>query len=111
VEPAREANTGLIVELRRDLAGLAQMLNAANPAALRVAVDAVEAAFLAAAGSADLQRRHGTALAPEIRARNEARWKRARALFAEAKATLTDTSPEIDAPPPPENRPLAQPRR
>ena len=80
----------MIVELRRDLAGLAQMLNAANPAALRVAVDAVEAAFVAAAGSADLHRRHGAALAPEIRARNEARWKRARALFAEAKATLTD---------------------
>jgi transposase len=95
---AAPANTELIVELRRDLAGLAQMLNAANPAALRVAVDAVEAAFAAAAGSADLQRRHGAGLAPEIRARNEARWRRARALFAEAKATLTDVGPEVEEP-------------
>jgi transposase len=102
-----EGNSELIVELRRDLAGLAQMLNAANPAALRVAVDAVEAAFVAAAGSADLHRRHGISLAPEIRARNEARWRRARALFAEAKATLADAAAEVaaqhapQAPPPP----------
>jgi hypothetical protein len=88
------------VELRRDLAGLARMLNAANPAALRVAVDAVEAAFVAAAGSATLQRRLGTAVAPEIRARNEARWRRARALFEEAKATLTDTESELAHEPP-----------
>jgi transposase len=111
LEPAREENPELIVELRRDLAGLAQMLDAANPAALRVAVDAVEAAFLAAAGSAALHRRHGTALAPEIRARNEARWKRARALFAEAKATLTDGACEMDVPPPAEGQPQPQPRR
>jgi transposase len=97
--PSTEGNAELIVELRRDLAGLAQMLNAANPAALRVAVDAVEAAFAAAAGSADVQRRHGVGLAPEIRARNEARWRRARALFAEAKATLTDGEPDEAAPP------------
>ena len=109
-------NSELIVELRRDLAGLAQMLNAANPAALRVAVDAVEAAFLAAAGSADLHRRHGTGLAPEIRARNEARWRRARALFAEAKATLADAARDLGisaggpaAPPPAVTG--AQPRR
>jgi transposase len=106
-----EANADLIVELRRDLAGLAQMLNAANPAALRVAVDAVEAAFAAAAGSADLQRRHGTVTAPEIRARNEARWKRARALFAEAKATLADGSPEAEEPPPRPQPPQPQIRR
>lgn len=95
--PDTSGNSELIVELRRDLAGLAQMLNAANPAALRVAVDAVEAAFVAAAGSADLHRRHGMSLAPEIRARNEARWRRARALFAEAKATLTDAAEDLDA--------------
>jgi transposase len=95
-EDSGDVNAAMIVELRRDLAGLAQMLNAANPAALRVAVDAVEAAFAAAAGSADVERRHGAGLAPEIRARNEARWKRARALFAEAKATLTDTAREED---------------
>jgi transposase len=101
LEPAAPAqgNSELIVELRRDLAGLAQMLNAANPAALRVAVDAVEAAFVAAAGSADLHRKHGISLAPEIRARNEARWRRARALFAEAKATLTDGDVDPEAPP------------
>ncbi len=98
---ATEANTELIVELRRDLAGLAQMLNAANPAALRVAVDAVEAAFAAAAGSADLHRRHGVGLAPEIRARNEARWRKARALFAEAKATLADAAADMQGPEPP----------
>jgi transposase len=111
--PHGEANTELIVELRRDLAGLAQMLNAANPAALRVAVDAVEAAFMAAAGSADLNRKHGSGLAPEIRARNEARWRRARALFAEAKATLTDDASETVAPVPPPSVPpvQAQPRR
>ena len=91
-EPTAEPNSHLIVELRRDLAGLAQMLDAANPAALRVAVDAVEAALMAAAGSADLERKHGSGLAPEIRARYEARWRRARALFAEAKATLADGS-------------------
>lgn len=111
--PRAETNGELIVELRRDLAGLAQMLNAANPAALRVAVDAVEAAFVAAAGSADLHRRHGTALAPEIRARNEARWRRARALFAEAKATLADAATDLDAlprPPAPAVE-LAEPRR
>jgi len=101
------ANAELIVELRRDLAGLAQMLNAANPAALRVAVDAVEAAFAAAAGSADLHRRHGVGLAPEIRARNEARWRRARALFAEAKATLADAAADMQAPEPPP--PAAEP--
>jgi transposase len=107
-----ETNTEMIVELRKDLAGLAQMLNAANPAALRVAVDAVEAAFVAAADSADLQRRHGNGLAPEVRARNEARWRRARALFAEAKATLTDAAPETAAPVPPPSLPqVAQPRR
>jgi transposase len=111
---AAEANAKLIVELRRDLAGLAQMLNAANPAALRVAVDAVEAAFAAAAGSADLHRRHGVALAPEIRARNEARWRRARALFAEAKATLADAAADMQGPepPPPAAEPAPpQPRR
>jgi transposase len=97
-EDSGEIRAEMIVELRRDLAGLAQMLNAANPAALRVAVDAVEAAFAAAAGSADVERRHGAGLAPEIRARNEARWKRARALFAEAKATLTGAAREVDAP-------------
>jgi transposase len=95
--PEAESSSELIVELRRDLAGLAQMLNAANPAALRVAVDAVEAAFVAAAGSADLHRRHGMGLAPEIRARNEARWRRARALFAEAKATLAEAAADLDA--------------
>jgi transposase len=115
-EPATEGNTELIVELRRDLAGLAQMLTAANPAALRVAVDAVEAAFMAAAGSADLHRKHGAGLAPEIRARNEARWRRARALFAEAKATLTEDDAERDAavppaPPPAPAQAQAQPRR
>ena len=108
-----EGNAELIVELRRDLAGLAQMLNAANPAALRVAVDAVEAAFVAAAGSADLHRRHGMAMAPELRARNEARWRRARALFAEAKATLADAAADVTraAPPPPPAGPGIQPRR
>lgn len=95
-EDSGEIKAEMIVELRRDLAGLAQMLNAADPAALRVAVDAVEAAFAAAAGSADVERRHGAGLAPEIRARNEARWKRARALFAEAKATLNDAAKEVD---------------
>lgn len=108
-----EGNAELIVELRRDLAGLAQMLNAANPAALRVAVDAVEAAFVAAAGSADLHRRHGMALAPELRARNEARWRRARALFAEAKATLADAAADVAraAPQPAPPGPGIQPRR
>lgn len=102
-QPGTELNAEMIVELRRDLASLAQMLNAANPAALRVAVDAVEAAFVAAAGSADLHRRHGAALAPEIRARNEARWRRARALFAEAKATLAGAADDVEplSPPPP----------
>jgi transposase len=108
--PTGEANVELIVELRRDLAGLAQMLDAANPAALRVAVDAVEAAFVAAAGSADLHRRHGVALPPEIRARNEACWRRARALFAEAKATLADAAPEMDAPMRPPTAALARPQ-
>jgi transposase len=111
---APEGNSELIVELRRDLAGLAQMLNAANPAALRVAVDAVEAAFVAAAGSADLHRRHGMSLAPELRARNEARWRRARALFAEAKATLADAAADVAAQPAPQAPPPApgvQPRR
>jgi hypothetical protein len=83
-----EASGELIVELRRDLAGLTQMLGASDPAALRVAVDAVEAALSVAAGSVDVERRHGTALAPEIRARQEARWKRARALVAEARAAM-----------------------
>jgi hypothetical protein len=36
-------------------------------------------------------------LAPEIRARNEARWRRARALFAEAKATLAEAAADLDA--------------
>jgi transposase len=117
-EPPETAdNSELIVELRRDLAGLAQMLDAANPAALRVAVDAVEAAFAAAAGSADLHRRHGIGLAPDVRTRNEARWRRARALFAEAKATLTDAAAELEgaapppAAPPSVSPPSAQPRR
>ena len=114
-EPAAaEGNSELIVELRRDLAGLALMLDAGNPAALRVAVDAVEAAFVAAAGSADLHRRHGMSLAPEIRARNEARWRRARALFAEAKATLAAAATNVaahHAPPAPPPVPGAQARR
>lgn len=94
--PAPGPNSDLVLELRRDLAGLAQMLNAANPAAVRVAVDAVEAAFLAAAGSASLARRQGPALEPEVRARTEARWRRARALFEEAKATLSETMNDLE---------------
>jgi transposase len=111
VPPGPESNTDLIVELRRDLAGLARMLHAANPTALRVAVDAVEEAFVAAAGSADVPRRHGAALAPEIRARNEARWRRARALFAEAKATLEVATVDLPASPTPAARENAGPRR
>jgi transposase len=105
------SNTALIAELRRDLAGLAQMLHAANPTALRVAVDAVEAAFVAATGSADVHRRHGAALAPEIRARHEARWRRARAAFAEAKATLGVAPADLPASPTPAAGENARPRR
>ena len=113
VEPPAETGSELIVELRRDLTGLAQMLNATNPAALRVAVDAVEEAFMAAAGSTDVERKYGSVLAPEIRARNEARWRRARALLAEAKATLSAAPPEAEPlplPPAPPHSGL-QPRR
>jgi transposase len=84
-----DENAPFIGELRRDLAGLARMLNEANPAALRVAVDAVEAAVLAAAGSAHPQRR-ATALSPDLRARQEARWRKARELFEAAKAALSE---------------------
>jgi transposase len=86
---AGEPTAETVVEMRRELAALSRMLDASNPAALRAAVDAVEAAYAAATGTADGQRRQG-ALAPEVRARAEARWKRARALFAEAKAALSD---------------------
>jgi transposase len=103
-----EASGELIVELRRDLAGLAQRLSASDPAALRVAVDALEAALAVAAGSADVERRHGTALAPEIRARHEARWKRARAMVAEAKAALAE---ETERPPAAAAPGSPQPRR